>query len=270
MAIPRFFPALVGAAALLAAAVAAQYAPVEDLSRPPSRAPAQGQGAPAANPALAELFEAIQGLREEVRELRGLVEEQGYELERLKQRQLEDYEDLDRRLAALAGGGGETPAPAVANRGAPPAAGEQSVPPPAAAAADSAPAPVGAPAAGGDDQAAYEAAYQLLRNRQIDEAVAAFRQFIAKYPSSPYTANAHYWLGEIHLLRNELGEAELAFRAVVERFPAHAKAADAKFKLAKVYHLQGRTDQARRLLEEVAAGSGTAATLARAYLRDHF
>jgi len=40
----------------------------------------------------------VQALQEEVRQLRGQLEEQGYELENLKNRQRDQYVDLDRRL----------------------------------------------------------------------------------------------------------------------------------------------------------------------------
>jgi tol-pal system protein YbgF len=59
----------------------------------------------------------LQQMREEVRELRGLVEAQAQEIENLKRRQRDQYLDLDRRLSALqssgavaAGTGSEQPA----------------------------------------------------------------------------------------------------------------------------------------------------------------
>ena len=45
----------------------------------------------------------LQQMREEVRELRGLVESQAQEIENLKRRQRDQYVDLDRRLSELAG-----------------------------------------------------------------------------------------------------------------------------------------------------------------------
>ena len=49
-------------------------------------------------------FDIMQDLREEVRMLRGMVEELSYELQQVKQRQLDDYLDIDRRLGILNGG----------------------------------------------------------------------------------------------------------------------------------------------------------------------
>jgi len=65
----------------------------------------------------------VQELQEEVRQLRGQLEEQGYELENLKNRQRDQYVDLDRRLGEQRAGqppgsgdgnGAEPPAPVKA------------------------------------------------------------------------------------------------------------------------------------------------------------
>lgn len=58
----------------------------------------------------------LQQMREEVRELRGLVEAQAQEIENLKRRQRDQYLDLDRRLGQLGGG---TPGTAVPPSGGP-------------------------------------------------------------------------------------------------------------------------------------------------------
>ena len=50
----------------------------------------------------------LQQMREEVRELRGLVEAQSQEIENLKRRQRDQYVDLDRRLGELRGRSGQS------------------------------------------------------------------------------------------------------------------------------------------------------------------
>ena len=47
-------------------------------------------------------YDLMQGLRDEVRLLRGMVEELKHELQQVKQRQLDDYLDIDRRLGSQA------------------------------------------------------------------------------------------------------------------------------------------------------------------------
>src|SRR5690606_23823944 len=140
------------------------------------------------------------------------------------QRQIDDYQDLDSRLS-----GGAAPAPRVSVPAAEPA-----VDPILAAAqaggaggAIDASGSVEAPAAyvdSGAELASYTAAYDLLKNRQIDQAVTAFDAHLQRYPTGQYAANAHYWLGENYLLQNNLGSAEKAFATVVNELAADRKA----------------------------------------------
>ncbi len=222
----------------------------------------------------------MQLLMEELRQLRGLLEEQNNELSLLKKRQREDYLDLDRRLAALASGG-LAPGPSVGTEALlspepDPMASRQQVNQGKRAEGEL---PTGQlntgdiPRAGQNElrqKIAYERAYGLLKARQIDEAKAALKQFLQNYPQGPYTANAHYWLGEVYLLGSELPDAATEFSAVVQKYPGHRKVNDATFKLGKVYHLQNQLDKSRMLLERVAEGSDSAARLAQDYLLRNF
>ncbi|MCK9502891.1 MAG: tetratricopeptide repeat protein [Porticoccaceae bacterium] len=264
---------LAGFSLVLASALAcAAGAPVEEIgpdfsSYPQQSTPPTQQAQPkpspgGANQAVVDLHYEVQSLREEVRTLRGMVEEQAHDLRELRQRQLDDYQDLDRRL----GGAAAPSASSSPSKEIPMAATSPEAPEPAQefATADE---PVN------DDAGEYEAytqTYNLLKARKIDEAVAGFKTLVAKYPNGKYTANSYYWLGEIYLLQNNLPEAEKAFGAVTVSFPAHRKAPDAMFKLAKVYHLQGQNDRAKQLLTKVAAGNSSAASLAKAYLSENF
>lgn len=53
----------------------------------------------------------LQQMREEVRELRGMVEAQAQEIENLKRRQRDQYLDLDRRVGQLRGGSNDAAVP---------------------------------------------------------------------------------------------------------------------------------------------------------------
>lgn len=76
--------------------------------------------APANNDAMSLLLDQIQQLQTEVQALRGMVEEQGFELRRLQQDSLSRYSNTDERLSSLEAGGlsrapAQTPAPATAS-----------------------------------------------------------------------------------------------------------------------------------------------------------
>lgn len=222
----------------------------------------------------------MQLLMEELRQLRGLLEEQSNELRLLKKRQQEDYLDLDGRLSALISGGSVSPPPTddVTKQGSLPGsvAGSQKTNRDKQVGGEL---PTGQPGSDGILQAgqselrqqnAYDQAYGLIKARRVDEAKVALKQFLLDYPQGPYTANAHYWLGEVYLLDGELPEAADEFSAVVQKYPGHRKVNDATFKLGKVYHLQNKLDKSRMLLERVAAGSDSAARLAQDYLLHNF
>ena len=216
-------------------------------------------------------------LREEVRQLRGMVEQLSYELQRVKQRQMDDYLDIDRRLSS-AMAGLDTAGQSDIAEGQPETAvpGEQAVdsvqsgnlmP---AAAVD--PATVQQPAYNSEEiaESYARASNLLLKERDFKGAVAAFKQHIVDYPDSPYLANAHYWLGEIYLLQGQDELARQAFTTVVEKYPSHGKAQDANFKLGKIYHQLGELKRARALLETAAKGAGGASNKAKSYLQNNF
>ena len=120
-------------------------------------------------------------------------------------------------------------------------------------------------------KANYEnASSLLLKKRDINGAALAFEQHVVDYASSPYVANAYYWLGEIYLLQDQAELSRQAFTSVIEQYPLHSKAMDARFKLGKLYHQLGEDARARELLETAATSSGGVAKKALAYLNNNF
>ena len=294
-------PVLLSATSLLlvslAGNVAAQVAPVVDLTsstpKPVVRTAA----------AVDDRYNQSQMMQNEVRELRGLVEQLSYELQRVKQRQMDDYLDLDRRLSAVLSGA--TPEEFTADadgdlqlniddQSAAVVAGssvingdgmEGQVPNQAlegqavdglalnGRSLNGVPqTPTITPAINTEEiaQNYAQASNLLLKERDINAAAQAFKQHVIDYPASPYTANAHYWLGEIYLLQGQDEMARQAFTLVVEQHPKHSKAMDATFKLGKIYHQLGEIDRARELLEKAARGTGGAASKAQSYLKTNF
>ncbi len=201
-------------------------------------------------PPVGDTHYQMQMLEDEVRTLRGMVEELNNDVRQLKARQLEDYMDLDRRLSGQVAGG--APSQSSSQGVDQTSAGTESVAP------------------SGDETAHYTNAYNQLKAGKAAEATALFKEHIALYPNGAYTANAHYWLGEIYLLQNQLEPARQAFSTVVNSYPAHRKAADATFKLGQVYHMMGDNAKAKAMLETAAAGNDNAAKLAQRYLQQNF
>jgi tol-pal system protein YbgF len=205
-------------------------------------------------PASAEsdVYSQIRALQEEAALLRGLLEEQAYELKQLKQLQLDNYMDLDRRLS-----GGTRPVTSSANI--------ENIPPTAVA-------PITASQLSdtASESDVYKAAYDLLNQKDFDGAVAAFKEHIRRFPSGDFASNSHYWLGKIAMLKKDYPQAKSWFTELIANFPSAAKVPDAQLDLGKVYFLMGDKAKARSLLSEVAAGNSDAARLAQKFLSDNF
>jgi len=219
-------------------------------------------------------FDIMQDLREEVRMLRGMVEELSYELQQVKQRQLDDYLDIDRRLGILNGG---LPADNVV----PDSSLEQSLNSPSVEQSSSAEIQessdfVVADTSKLDDYEVavkqdYEAASnKLLKDRDIEAATVSLNAHLEKFTNSPFTANAHYWLGEIYLLQGETELARQAFTTITEEHKNHPKVMDSRFKLGKIYFQLGEIGRAKSLLEAAAKSSGGVASKARSFLDTNF
>ncbi|MDZ7670135.1 MAG: tol-pal system protein YbgF [Gammaproteobacteria bacterium] len=189
---------------------------------------------------LSQLFYQLQVLQQEVQELRGLVEEQQYRLDRLARDQQEQYLDLDRRMQALRGDG-QRPLviPGEGDRG-PGGRGASSGP-------DSS---SGGASQGGSasEREAYSAAFELMRQRRFEESAVAFEALTEEYPNGVYTANAFYWLGELNLALDDNEQARQWFAQVVNLYPDHQKIPDALYKLGVTYHRLGDEARAREYL----------------------
>lgn len=222
-----------------------------------SSAPARSAPAPDAA-VLTEVYNQLQMLQQEVLELRGLVEQQTFEIRQLKQQRLDDYMDLDRRLSQLA------TSPAGSRTTAPPIGAAADVSPPAASAETDGAAPA-------DELSAYRTAIDLvLKRRDLDAGADALQRYVKDFPSGHYSGNAYYWLGQIYLQKNDQEQSKSWFERMVSQYPTHQKAPEAKFKLARIYHAEGKSEQAKKLMQEVAKTDSTAADLAKDFLQQNF
>ena len=208
----------------------------------------------------------VQQLESDVRQLNGLLEEAMQALRELEAQSLERYVDLDRRMAAgapLAQADGENGAVSGVDTGAPPqsASTNVAVPPRSVEAQEG-------------EEAAYRAAYELVKGREFDDAAAAFNEFLSDYPFGRYAPNAHYWLGELYLVL-EPPDPELArqnFKLLLDQYPADPKVPDALYKLGRVQFIKGNRQRSQEYLDEVIREypSHAAAQLARQFLLENF
>ncbi len=205
-----------------------------------------GGGAATPTSAQGELFMQLQQMQQEIAQLRGMIEEQQNQIQRLKQESLTRYQDLDGRLQSGAAGA-QAPTQNASAGSAINAAGTPAAPSQQAAAASNEPAD---PA---KEKLYYDAAFDLIKAKDFDKASQAFDGFLRKFPKSQYAGNAQYWLGEMNLAKGNLQVAGRAFALVSANYPTHAKVPDSLFKLADVEQRMGNTANAKGILQQLIA-----------------
>ena len=220
---------------------------------------------------LLKLFEEVESLGTEVRELRGQLEIQSHKIEQLEQRQRQLYLDTDQRLkrfesAPPAQAAGPTPQPSVpAVPASQTAGGTVSTPEPAPAASGA----VGTTATAGVDpfaeQQAYQGAFDLLKSGRYEDAAGAFQQFIAEYPTGSYADNAQYWLGETYYITRRFAESIQEFQRLIAQHPNSQKLTHALLKIGYAHDELGNRADAERVLGDLIAHhpQSAAAGLAR-------
>ncbi|MFY0988994.1 tol-pal system protein YbgF [Halomonas sp. C05BenzN] len=229
----------------------AQQPVVEDLTGQRSSFYQQAETREEAGGSLV-IFNQVQQHDEEIRQLRGQVEELRHQLDQLRRQSREQYLDLEERLASGSAGMEMDASTQVDDE--------------AAREVVRAPSPSGASA---DAQAAYQAAFARVQSREFGEAINAFNRFVVDHPGNTLTANAWYWLGELHSAEGSLDEAEGAFHTVLDDFPQSSKVPDALYKLGLLKARQGEPAESRELLERLLEEypETSAAGLANDFLR---
>jgi tol-pal system protein YbgF len=204
------------------------------------------------------LLDKIQGLQQEIQELRGQLEVQTHELKTLKSQQLDFYKDLDNRIRGNSGAKATPPEKlSLDSQPMPNSAESASLQAPQAPTSTINPAALPTPAnntslpQSQDEQSAYLRAYDLIQTKNFPSATLAMEQFIATYPQGSYSANAHYWLGELYLTQNKPKDAIQHFNVVLSQFPNSNKAAPSMLKLGYAYAANGQVPEARQQLQQV-------------------
>lgn len=227
----RFGVWAAGALTTCLIAPAAAEAPAGGRSLPPVIEMGVGGATASSAPSrevLADLLQQLESLQTELRSLRGQVEVQTNEIERLKARQRELLADIDRRIGELERRGVSAPAP------------------------ESAVAP-GTQAESAQEQKDYDAAFNLMKQGKYERAAKGFREFLAKHPQGALRDNAQYWLGEAYYVMRDFRKAVTEFSRQVSDYPASPKAPDAMLKIGYSHYELGEWAKARENLKQIIA-----------------
>ncbi|TRX56375.1 tol-pal system protein YbgF [Thalassomonas sp. M1454] len=207
-------------------AQAAQPAPVSDINQQPAYTSPDVEALQrmlaTRNRALNDMQQQLEELQTEISELRGVTEEQAHTIDQILQRQRELYQEIDRRLAAAA-------AKPVANTN------------------SNASTNVSYSNNLSENEAYDHAVNLVLKDKRYDQAITEFTAFNNKYPNSSYSANAHYWLGQLLFNKNDLKGAEKEFSIVINNFESSSKRSDAMLKLGMVAQKQNNNSKAKSI-----------------------
>ena len=211
------------------------------------------------NDIMVNMYLQLEALQSEIQNLRGLVEEQSYQIKRMQTEQRDRYLDTDSRLSEINSQvqsyhsgqpiAGISPAPSVinplTNSGANTngssnlTANNQPLTNPVAGGAGVA---VASPQT--EQQLYREALNLLLEDEAFTESINLFQQYIERYPRGRYLTNTLYWQGAAMELAGLHAQAILVLQRLISEFPADAKAPTALLRLGTVYRKMGENAQA--------------------------
>ena len=209
------------------------------------------------NRAMLDIFQRVDELADEVSQLRGELEVQSNDLAGLKKRQRELYLDIDRRLRDLenrstgqSSGVDPVQTPSVdTSTGQTSGSGNTGtsvVEPIQNTTQSSQPSTTSS-----EEKAAYQKAFDTLKEGRYKKAKASFTRFLKKYPNSIYAGNAQYWLGEANYVTRNFQQGIIEFNQVVTRYSNSAKVPDAMLKLGYTYYELKQYEQAKTVLQEL-------------------
>ena len=168
--------------------------------------------------AVIELSNLIDGLRQDIANLRGQIEVLSNRIDGLDKRQKDLYVDLDTRLRKFEQGQVDKDKAAQA------AAVEQQ---------------------------AYEAGLAQFKANNYGTAIQSLQSFMVTYPQSPLAPSAQYWIGNAHYALRDYKNAIAAQQKVVANWPESSKAPDALLNIASSQVELSDAAGARRTLDKL-------------------
>ena len=236
------------------------------------------------NDGLSLLLDQNQQLQAEVQALRGLVEEQDFEIRKIQRDSLSRYTNTDDRLSSLESGAvanitipladnlststNDLPA-ATITRDRPLTRGAldgvnvtNDVPNQANTNSAALGVPVIRPLPRNSsrgtlqpavlsEQQLYQMAYDSVINSNFERSIAEFDQYLSIYDGGRFVTNAHYWKGQAYLYLNRYSEAKDSYEIILNQHADSAKLPDAMYGLGLAYQGLGNILQAKQLLNDI-------------------
>jgi Uncharacterized protein conserved in bacteria len=114
----------------------------------------------------------------------------------------------------------------------------------------------GVEAPSSDYEKEYKSALDLYNLRHLNQAKEKFIEFIRKYPRTPLTDNAYFWLGVVYRDLGDSVRAEAVWRTLEERCKRGEmvdcnKLPSAYLQLARLYEARGNYEKAKEYYEAI-------------------
>lgn len=240
--------------ALLSSAHLYANVPIESRALSQQQASNVVAGTPSLN---WEIMQKNQKLEEEIRKLRGQLEEHDNAIEQLKKELTNRYTDLDQRLELLSqkidppedNPEAQDPSAATASTNADTSA--PAIVPATPVPQQTTPATTQAPAAQPQtntattesassqielEKAAYTVALDAYKQGGAKKAIQPMQNFIKNHPNGIYVGNAYFWLAEFYLAVEPVDykAAKQNYNIVATRYPNSAKASRAVYQLYSI------------------------------------
>lgn len=102
----------------------------------------------------------------------------------------------------------------------------------------------------------YEKGFVLFGNRQYEQSILVYQNFLSRYPDDIYSDNAQFWIGEAYLRMDNLNDAEAAYRKVLREYEHRStlegyKTPDAIYRIGQIFAKRNNEKLARYYLQQV-------------------
>lgn len=186
------------------------------------------------------LLVKVDDLTQKMCVLQGMIEEQQHQFKLLQELVRNQYQDLDKRLTSRS-------TPIFGSK--PAVKPNPSLSDPTMVAKTTVASGSVVPTALGER--AYQAAFQLLKNKQYPLAIQGFEDFVKKYPSDINLPNANYFLGQLYLLQGQAEQSIGRFTHFITVYPRDARVPDALLQLGLAYFAKGEKSTAMDIFKKI-------------------
>ncbi len=181
-----------------------------------------------------DLVNEMSHVQQQIQDLQGQVQVLSHTLQTLQSQTTSQYADLDKRLQTQPAAATITPstAPSTTTNTTTQSTGTDTA----------------------AEQKTYDAAYKNIREQKNAAGIVGMKKYLEKYPDGQNAASAHYWLGQVYLLKGDdksVKNAVTEFDTVIKKYPKTDKAKEASLKLGFAYLLQSKTAEARAQFKKV-------------------